>query len=104
MTDRPYDGRASREGADPHPNLPAQPVAPGTAAGADALAPDLNRAGEYARAEKSTATRKAYTSDFAIFRAWAAARGASPMPATPETVAAFLASQAASGLRASTLG
>jgi integrase len=68
------------------------------------LALDLNKAGEYARAEKAPGTRKAYRSDFAIFRAWASAREASPIPADPETVAAFLASEAASGVRASTLG
>jgi site-specific recombinase XerD len=108
MTDRPYADHASPQATDQHPNLPAQSlrtIAPEPAAAApDALATDLNRASEYARAEKATATRKAYTSDFAIFRAWAAAREASPMPAAPETIAAFLASQAASGVRASTLG
>ena len=80
-------------------------IGPQGAAGiSDALVLDLNKAGEYARAEKAPATRRAYKSDFAIFRAWAAAREASPIPAAPEIVAAFLASEAASGVQASTLG
>jgi hypothetical protein len=55
------------------------------------LAADLNQAGEFARAEKAMATRRAYKSDFEIFGAWCADRGASALPAAAETVAAFLA-------------
>lgn len=58
----------------------------------------------YALAEKSSATRRAYRSDFAAFAAWCHGRGFSPMPAAPEAVAAFLADQANSGLKPSTLG
>jgi site-specific recombinase XerD len=68
------------------------------------LAPDLERAGDYARGEKAVATRRAYGSDFAIFSAWCAERHASPLPACPETVAAFLAWDAQRGSRASTIG
>ena len=46
-----------------------------------ALAPDIERAGELAQEEKAAATRRAYGSDFAIFRAWCAGRGVSALPA-----------------------
>ena len=59
---------------------------------------------DYALAEKSAATRRAYRSDFAAFTAWCAGRSLDPIPAAPETVAAFIADQANAGFRASTLG
>jgi len=68
------------------------------------LAPDLTRAADYAREEKAEATRRAYRSDFRIFEAWCRDRGASGLPATPATVAAFLASDVEAGSRPSTLG
>ena len=37
------------------------------------LAPDLEKAADLARQEKAAATRRAYGSDFAIFRGWAPA-------------------------------
>ena len=58
----------------------------------------------FALAEKSVATRRAYQSDFAVFRAWCAGRGFEPLPAAPPAVAAFLADQAKSGVLPSTLG
>jgi hypothetical protein len=51
----------------------------------------------------SFATRKAYASDFKIFSAWCAAHAVPDLPASPETVALFLASQANAGSAASTL-
>ncbi|MGI4793468.1 MAG: tyrosine-type recombinase/integrase [Janthinobacterium lividum] len=59
---------------------------------------------DYALAEKSPATRRAYRSDFAAFTAWCAGRALAPIPAAPETVAAFIADQANAGFRSSTLG
>jgi site-specific recombinase XerD len=64
---------------------------------------DLDRAADFARQDKSPATRAAYQSDFSIFRAWCASRGVNALPATPETVAGFLAAQAEAGLAASTI-
>jgi site-specific recombinase XerD len=81
--------------------LPAVAVTPVLPA---ELAPDLEHASSYARAEKAGTTRRAYGSDFAIFSAWCAERHASPLPACPETVAAFLAWEAQRGSRASTIG
>jgi site-specific recombinase XerD len=67
-----------------------------------ALEADLGRAGQYARADKAAATRRAYRTDFAIFEAWCVERGAA-LPASPATVAAFLAAEA-SRVRPSTIG
>jgi site-specific recombinase XerD len=53
--------------------------------------------------EKAAATRRAYQSDFRIFAAWCRARGVEPVPAAPEIISTFLASQATSGVKASTL-
>jgi integrase len=58
----------------------------------------------YASAEKSAATRRAYKTDFRLFRTWCEDKGASALPALPETVAAYLAYGVAQGAKASTLG
>jgi site-specific recombinase XerD len=68
-----------------------------------ALCPDLTAAVDLARAEKAASTRKAYGTDFRIFRTWCEARGVCALPAAPETVAAYLAAQAPVS-KASTLG
>jgi site-specific recombinase XerD len=68
------------------------------------LASDLDRAVELARQEKAKATRRAYGSDFEIFRAWCADRDINSLPATPESVAAFLANEVERGIRPSTIG
>ena len=59
---------------------------------------------EYARAEKAEATRRAYRSDFEIFRAWCSQHQVSALPASPESVAAFLAHEAERQVRPSTIG
>ncbi|WMT71077.1 site-specific integrase [Bradyrhizobium sp. Ash2021] len=68
------------------------------------LAPDLAAAVNYAKAEKAPATRKAYGTDFRLFKEWCDGKGAQSLPAAPETVAAFLAAEADAGVRPSTLG
>ena len=68
------------------------------------LAPDLQKAADLAREEKAQATRRAYGSDFEIFRAWCVSRGVGPLPATAESVASFLACEAEKGIRPSTIG
>jgi hypothetical protein len=68
-----------------------------------ALGPDLAAAVDLAKAEKAASTRKAYGTDFRIFRTWCEARGVSALPAAPETVAAYLAANAGTS-KASTLG
>lgn len=69
-----------------------------------ALQGDLDRAASYARAEKADATRRAYRNDFELFKAWAVERGVGALPATPETVAAFIAAEAERGVKPSTIG
>ena len=68
-----------------------------------ALGPDLAAAIDLAQAEKAASTRKAYGTDYRLFKAWCDAKGAQALPAAPETVAAYLASQAGTS-KPSTLG
>jgi site-specific recombinase XerD len=53
--------------------------------------------------KKAASTRKAYGTDFRLFKAWCEARGVSALPADPTTVAAFLAAEAKAA-KPSTLG
>jgi integrase len=59
---------------------------------------------EFAEAEKSPATRKAYAADWADFAAWCAERDACSLPAHQGIVAAYLSHLAAAGRKASTIG
>src|SRR6266851_7051384 len=72
-------------------------------ASAVALGADLTAALDLAKAEKAPSTRKAYKTDFRMFREWCDGRGVSALPAAPETVAAYLAAHASTS-KASTLG
>jgi hypothetical protein len=65
---------------------------------------DIARAINFAKQDKAESTRRAYKMDFDRFRAWCAGRHVAALPATPETVAAFLASEAECGLKLSTIG
>jgi site-specific recombinase XerD len=64
---------------------------------------DTDRAAAFARQDKAPATRKAYRSDFAGFQVWCTTRGVDALPAIPETVAAYLASEAEAGRKPSTI-
>src|SRR5262249_43472860 len=66
--------------------------------------PELKRAADLARQEKAVATRKSYRSDFDIFRNWCAARQIGALPASVESVAAFLAHEVENRKRPSTIG
>jgi site-specific recombinase XerD len=59
-----------------------------------ALGPDLASAIDLAKAEKAASTRKAYGTDYRLFKAWCDAKGVSSLPAAPETVAAYIATEA----------
>jgi site-specific recombinase XerD len=59
-----------------------------------ALGADLAAAIDLARAEKAKSTRKAYGTDFRLFKAYCDGKGVSALPASPETVAAYLAAEA----------
>jgi site-specific recombinase XerC len=63
----------------------------------------LDRASDFAKAEKAANTRRAYAGDFVAFRTWCTARGVSPLPATAEIVAAFIGAEADRGIKASTI-
>ena len=76
----------------PSKSVPALPAA------------DFEIAKDFARAEKAPATRRAYRSDFELFSAWCAPRRVPAIPASPETVAAFLAAEAARGIKPSSIG
>jgi Phage integrase, N-terminal SAM-like domain len=76
---------------------------PATVPAGESLPPPAREA-EYARAEKAAATRRAYRSDFELFRAWCAERHVSVLPASPESAAAFLAHDAERRVRPSTIG
>jgi len=67
------------------------------------LGPDLAAAVDLAKAEKVFSTRKAYGTDFRLFKAWCESKGVSSLPASPETAAAFLAAEARTA-KPSTLG
>jgi site-specific recombinase XerD len=59
---------------------------------------------EFAENAKSAGTRRAYASDWRDFAAWCAARGATPLPAQPAIICAYVSTLAHGGKRASTLG
>jgi site-specific recombinase XerD len=67
-------------------------------------AADLDVAKDFARASKAAATRQAYQKDFARFTAWCEERQVPASPAAPETVAAFLAAEAARGIKPASIG
>ena len=67
------------------------------------LGPELEEAAGYARAEKAWATRRAYRSDFEIFRCWCEAKHVPALPAAPEAVSAFLATEATRGAKVATI-
>src|SRR5258705_10680386 len=60
------------------------------------LVADFAAAVDLAKAEKAASTRKAYGTDFRIFKAWCDAKGVASLPAAPETVASYLAAHGAS--------
>src|SRR6478609_8631512 len=67
------------------------------------LGPELKEAEGYARAEKAEATRRAYRSDFELFRTWCETKGVSALPAAPAAVAAFLAAEASRAAKVATI-
>jgi integrase len=68
-----------------------------------ALTDVLTSAAGYASEEKSTATRRAYRSDWRHFSGWCDKMSVSALPAAPATVAGYLAALADAGLKASTI-
>jgi site-specific recombinase XerD len=58
----------------------------------------------YAKGSRASSTWRAYESDWKVFYAWCDAVERSALPATPNTVALFIAAQAKLGIAPSTLG
>ena len=82
-----------------HDLIPLGPTLPGVLTTAE-----IDATMAYAEAEKASATRAAYASDWRDFAAWCAARDATALPAHVGIVAAYLSSLADSGRKASTIG
>jgi hypothetical protein len=53
--------------------------------------PSLDRVREYIRASKAQNTLRGYQSDWRHFYGWCTPKGQSSLPATPETVASYIA-------------
>ena len=71
-----------------------RPAPPSTRLATASVDAELKRASDYAASALAPATRRAYESDWRAFAEWCAPRGLTAIPATPPTVAAFLASEA----------
>jgi len=72
-------------------------IGPAKEAGADiAPSPSLEQVREYIRASKAESTLRGYESDWRDFCTWSQAHGLGPLPASPETVASYIA-ECASG-------
>jgi len=67
------------------------------------LAPAMESARGYVEASRSSATRKAYAADWQVFCGWCQDQGLAPLPATPATVALFLAAEASRGRKPATV-
>jgi site-specific recombinase XerD len=65
---------------------------------------DVERVSDFAKQATAYNTRRGYKADFAAFQSWCASRNVSALPAAPETVAGFLASQAEVGFTTATIG
>jgi site-specific recombinase XerD len=77
------------------PTLPPVPV--------EEFQREVEVAAGFALAALAPATRRAYRSDFKRFGIWCRKRGLVDIPAEPATVAVFLASEAAAGLKPATV-
>jgi site-specific recombinase XerD len=84
------------------PDVPGQAIILKPAALPTLPAEDIARAVEFAKQDKAESTRKAYRADFDAFAVWCAGRGVA-LPATPKTVAAYLAAEAEAGKKPSTI-
>jgi len=67
------------------------------------LEAEIAAAKVYAKASKADNTLDAYETDWRLFKRWCQKRSFQTMPADPDTVSIFLASQARAGLKPSTL-
>jgi len=73
------------------------------AAGQNELERAFAAARRYSRKSRAKSTWRAYESDWQQFESWCGTVALATLPADPDTIAMFVASQAASGLSPSTL-
>jgi site-specific recombinase XerD len=78
-------------------------MTPGPAHAVAVLTDDLAAARTYASADKAAGTKRAYRSDFEIFKAYCLSHGQPSLPAGPAITAAFVSSEAQRGISASTI-
>ncbi len=72
--------------------IPDPEIIRGTGSGADLVpSPSLERAREYIRASKAENTLRGYENDWRAFFAWCESHVVRALPASPETVAAYIA-------------
>src|SRR2546426_4557620 len=72
------------------------PIQDGQGKGADIVPlPSLEQVREFVRASKAESTLRGYQSDWRNFVEWVQARDISPLPASAETVASYIAECAA---------
>jgi len=64
---------------------------------------ELERVEAYVRASRADSTIRGYRTDWADFQRWCGERGAQPLPAAIETVAAYITSVADSGRKVGTI-
>jgi site-specific recombinase XerD len=76
---------------------------PGKALAKRELERAFSEARRYAKNSRAKSTWRAYENDWAQFEAWCQTVALGPLPAEPDTVAMFVASQAANGLSPSTI-
>jgi site-specific recombinase XerD len=77
---------------------------PSPAHNIERLAPVLESAAAYVQQAKAPATLRAYRVDWNAFTAWCEAAGLAALPATPSTVALFVAAEADTGRKVATIG
>lgn len=68
-----------------------------------ALRDEVEAAKGLIRARHASSTRRAYGADLLVFKAWADQHGLVALPAAPETIVLFLASQSRQGKRPATI-
>ena len=79
------------------------PVALAIVSSSNALGTLIDRARGYAADAKSDATRLAYRTGWRLFEAWCDGNGICALPATPASIATYLASMADSGRKVATI-
>ena len=86
-----------------NPDLYQEPAAEPTAISLQQRQAELAALDDYLNHQLAPSTARAYRSDWQQFQTWCQQRQLIALPAAPETIALFLASQASDGIKVSTL-